>query len=196
MTEGPVLLYHGTVAHRFGLHVAIEAVGRLRERLPGVRLFIYGRYDPSYRKSLERLVEASGLGGCVSLGGYLPLEKVKEVIGEADIGVVPYLSDPFMNLALSTKTFEYVSMRLPVVASRLDSITSIFTDRSLEYFNPGNATDLADAIMRICRAPALRKDYIDNAAEAYEPISWPVMSKRYLKTINGLISRTDPRNGL
>lgn len=188
MLKGPVLLYHGTVARRFGLHVAVEAVGRLREKLPGARLFIYGRYDPSYKKELEELIEVSGLGGCVSLGGYLPLEKIKQVIDDADIGVVPYLNDTFMNLALSTKVFEYVSMRLPVVAARLNSITSIFDDRSLEYFDPGSATDLADAISRICRAPALRKGYIQRASEAYASVSWPIMSKRYLGTINGLIS--------
>ncbi len=187
--KGPVLLYHGTVAKRFGLHVAIDAVNRVRETLPGARLFIYGKYDPSYRDELERIVRSEGLEGIVTLGGYLPLEKVTETIGGSDIGVVPYLSDPFMNLALSTKIFEYVSMRMPVVASRLDSITSVFDGKSIEYFEPGNADDLAVKLVRVCRAPASRKGYIERAARAYESMSWPVMSKRYLDEINGLISK-------
>jgi len=192
--RGPALLYHGTVAKRFGLHVAIEAVGLLKTRFPETRLSIYGKYDPSYREELEALVREKGLSGHVELGDYLPLDRVSEVIGTSDMGIVPYLDDPFMNLALSTKIFEYVCMRMPVVASRLDSIKSIFDEESIKYFTAGDTVDLAEQIEAFCASPEQRRSFTEKAAGAYEVVSWPVMSQRYLNTVNGLICE-EGKNG-
>lgn len=185
---GPALLYHGTVAKRFGLHIAIDAVAELREKMPETKLCIYGKYDPSYKAELQAQIKAKGLENNVTIGGFLGLSEIIEVINRSDFGVVPYLSDPFMNLALSTKIFEYVSMRMPVVASRLQSITSIFDDRSIMYFEPGNPNDLSKKIIEMCGNPEESRKYSEYASQAYSNISWPVMSERYIKTVNGLIS--------
>lgn len=194
--EGPVLLYHGTVARRFGLHVAIEAIGCLKKTHPGARLDIYGKYDPSYKKELKELVESKGLSGSVTINGFLGLDKVTAAIASSDMGVVPYLSDPFMDLALSTKIFEYVSMGMPVVAAGLDSIREIFEEGSIKYFRPGDASDMAEKIAEFCRRPAERRSYAEKAKNAYSAVSWPVMSERYLETVNSLMAGagTDARN--
>lgn len=186
--EGPVLLYHGTVAKRFGLHIAIEAVENLRKTFPTAKLNIFGKYDPSYKKELEELVEKKGLAGTVSINGYIQLDKVTEAIASSDIGVVPYLSDPFMNLALSTKIFEYVSMGMPVVAAGLDSIKEIFGEGSIKYFSPGDPVDMADKIEEFCQRPDERREFAKTAEKAYSAVSWQVMSSRYLETVNMLIS--------
>lgn len=186
--DGPRLLYHGTVARRFGLHIAIEAVAKMKETMPGTALMIYGTYDPSYKAELEWLIKKLKLEKNVSLGGFLLIDGIIEAINNADFGVVPYVSDPFMNLALSTKIFEYVCMRLPVAAARLQSITSIFDERSITYFNPEDPADLAQKVLELCEKPEMRKTLSENAHEAYKEISWPVMSDRYLKAVNGLIS--------
>lgn len=190
INEGPVLLYHGTVARRFGLHIAIESVENLRKTFPTARLNIFGKYDPSYKKALEELVAKKGLTDCISINGYLKLDKVTEAIASSDIGVVPYLSDPFMNLALSTKIFEYVSMGMPVVAAGLDSIKEIFGEGSIKYFRPGDPVDMADKIEEFCQRPEERREFAKKAEQAYSAVSWQVMSGRYLDTVNTLISGT------
>ena len=186
--EGPILLYHGTVARRFGLHVAIEALESLRKSFPTARLNIYGKYDPSYRAELYELVEKKGLAGCVSINGYLQLDRISEAIATSDIGVVPYLSDPFMDLALSTKIFEYVTMGMPVVAAGLDSLKAVFDERSIKYFSPGDPADMAEKISEFCSRPEERREFAERAEKAYSALSWPVMSGRYLETVNTLIS--------
>lgn len=185
---GPALLYHGTVARRFGLHVAIEAVGIIKKRYPSTTLRIYGKYDPTYRKELEELVASLGLRDAVTINGYLRLDSVGGEIAASDIGVVPYLKDQFMNLALSTKIFEYVSMGMPVVAAGLDSIREIFDEGEIDYFRPGDAADMAARVMDLCRRPERRRLLAERAALAYGSVSWPVMSERYLSAVNGLIS--------
>jgi len=186
---GAQLLYHGTVARRFGLHVAIEALHQLQEIIPHSELHIYGKYDPSYRVELERQIASLNLEKLVHLQNYVPLEKIVEVIEDSDVGIVPYLSDPFMNLALSTKTFEYVSMGLPVIASRLPSLTALFNDRSIHYFDPNNAQSLAQAVAGVCHHPTVSEEYAVRAARTYEDFSWPIMAQRYLDLITGIGAR-------
>jgi len=185
--EGPPrLLYHGTMAPRFGIHHLIDGIDRLRSSLGEVTLQLHGNYDTAYRRQLERQVQTLGLAGCVRFGEYLSLEKIRTVIDWADIGVVPYASDPFMDLALSTKVFEYIAMGLPVVVSRLPSVTGLFAEDCLQYFQPGDPEDLARKISELWADP-LRSDVLcANALAAYQPLAWPIMERRYLDVITRL----------
>ena len=145
----------GTVAKRFGISTVIEAVAQLQDVIPETKLEIYGKYDDSYFRELSEKIYSLRLKKYIVLGGYLSLEEISLKIEYSHIGIVPYLSDPFMNLALSTKTFEYVAMGLPVIASRLPSLTYIFDDKCINYFEPGNAKDLAKSILEFCLNPEL-----------------------------------------
>lgn len=187
IARGARLLYHGTVAERFGLEKAIEAVGHLQRKVPNSTLNIYGQYSPNYRITLQKKIRDLRLTDTVFLNGFRPLEEVHSIICNSDIGVVPYLSDPFMNLALSTKTFEYTATGLPVVASRLRSLTSIFDDKCITYADPHSAEDLADKIAMLCLDPDKRKSQAGSALSALPAISGSVMIGRYLGLIQGLI---------
>ena len=185
--KGLHLLYHGTVTERFGLAQAIEAVALLKSRIPRTTLSIFGKYDPSYRERLEREIKELGLDGQVSLGGWCNPRQISEIIRGADIGLVPYLKDEFMNLALSTKTFEYATTGLPVVASRLNSISSHFDGQSIQFFEPGNAADMADKIHELSLSPDRRRTMVQHARTALDEISGSVMEQRYLAMMHKLI---------
>ena len=150
ITAGVKLIYHGTVAERFGVVVAVKAIHLLQNSLPNAQLFVYGKYDQYYRKLLEKTIVELDLSKRVFLNGYRPLYWLYEAMKDIDIGVVPYLSDEFMNLALSTKGFEYAAAGLPMVAARLASMQSVFEDDCLSYFEPGDPYDLADKIVDLC----------------------------------------------
>jgi len=183
------LLYHGSVKERFGVHTAIEALSMVAKEVPGATLRIHGRYDPSYRDRLEALIGRLELRDRVHLGEYLSLESVRELMLGADMGLVPYLSDPFMDIALSTKSFEYVAMGLPVVSSRLPSMQSIFDEQSVAYFAPGSAAEMAARIVELCRRPEERQQMVRRASASCRDISWPAMEKRYVDLIEELARR-------
>jgi glycosyltransferase involved in cell wall biosynthesis len=180
------LLYHGTVAHRFGLHVLLDAVKELQASVPGTTLRVHGNYDPSYLQFLKERTASLGLERLVAWEGYRPLEELVHIFTTADIGVVPYLRDPFMEIALSTKTFEYVATGLPVAASRLPSLTSMFDERALAYFAPGDARELARRVTSLCEAPEARRAQCERAFAAYGEVAWPVMRARYLALVTRL----------
>lgn len=187
ITRGAKLLYHGTVAHRFGLIEAIEAVSLLQNHIPEAELHIYGRYDTSYRAELENRIEAWNLTNSVFLHGLRNLEEIYEIIQSSDIGVVPYRNDDFMNLALPTKLFEYAASGLPVVASRLRSIEEFFDEGSVRYAEPESPADLAEKIAQLCAKPELRESQVERARITYAKVSSDVMGRQYMDLIQKLM---------
>jgi glycosyltransferase involved in cell wall biosynthesis len=187
--RGARLLYHGTIKERFGLVKAIEALAMIQDRIPGSRLDLYGQYDPSYKNELTARIKALGLENQAFLHGWRSLEEIREIIREADIGIVPYLSDDFMNLALSTKTFEYTSCGLPVIASKLRPVTSIFSEDCICFSEPGSAEEIADRIVELCHDPRRRENQSRSAIKALEPMSGAVMIRRYVDLIQNLIKK-------
>lgn len=187
ITRGLSLLYHGTVAERFGLTNAIRAVSLLQERLPETTLRIHGKYDPSYRQRLERMIGQLKLEGKVQLHGWCHSHQLAEIIRGADIGLAPYLEDEFMSLALSTKTFEYAATGLPIVATRLDSTAAIFSEDAIQFCAPNSAEDLADKIYTLSLDPQRRQAQTRRAQAILEQISGTVMEQRYLTMMKGLM---------
>ncbi|HDY86693.1 MAG TPA: glycosyltransferase [bacterium] len=177
------LLYHGSVAKRFGLSNAIKAVAIVQKTIPETTLTIYGFYEPSHLNELKRLVDQLELKRYVKFNNYVSLEKINEIIDESDIGVVPYFKDSFMNLALSTKSFEYALKGLPIVASRLPPMKSIFDEDCVYYYDPDNHEELAEKIIEFCHNPELRKKCVEKSIEVYQAYSWPIMAERYCNLI-------------
>ena len=184
---GAKLIYHGSVAERFGLHVAIKSMQYINNRIPGSTLSIYGSYDASYKIYLEDQIKELNLEDNVFLMGTFSLEKIYGFIQQSDFGIVPYLDNLYMNLALSTKMFEYNASLLPVVASKLRSFSKIFDNDSIAFIEPESAFDLADKVIKLCYNPDKRKKLAENAFITMQSISWQVMSDRYINLINSTI---------
>jgi len=185
--ENAKIIYHGTVAERFGIHIAIDAMPIVLKKIPKSVLYVYGYYLPSYKKELEKQIEENGLSENVKLLESVSLDKISKVISIMDIGIVPYISTHFMNLALSTKAFEYISSKLPVIASRLKSIKELFSEKSIHYCIPGDAADLAEKVVEICSNTELRKKNQERALQEFSTVSGSVMAEKYLQLIRRYI---------
>jgi glycosyltransferase involved in cell wall biosynthesis len=90
--DTPVLLFFGFIREYKGLHVLLEAMPRIREEIPRVRLVIAGEaYDDAERyRSLIR--EHDLEDAVVWHDGYIPGDDVPAYFGAADLVVQPYVS--------------------------------------------------------------------------------------------------------
>lgn len=88
----PVLLFFGFIRRYKGLHVLLDAMPEVIERLPDVRLVVAGEFydDPApYHAQIRR----HGLGDHVLLRpDYIPQDEVARYFSAADVVVQPYLS--------------------------------------------------------------------------------------------------------
>ncbi|WP_295540993.1 glycosyltransferase family 4 protein [uncultured Thiohalocapsa sp.] len=181
------LLYHGTIAERFGLHLLLEALPLIRSRHRDVSLRLYGKIDPSYQRRLTQIVREFGLSQHVEFAGWRPAAALMDCFREADLAVVPYLHDAFMDLAVSTKTFEYAAAGLPVVATRLQAMTSIFPEDSITYVAPNDSEALARGVLQLAADPARQAHQSRAAYAAQQQLSGEVMAERYTTLVERML---------
>ena len=187
ITNGVKLIYHGTIAERFGLHNVISAMPILLKDVPDSILNIYGRYEGSYLIKLKNLVSDLNLSENVNLNGRINREQIPNLINNHDIGIVPYLQTDYMNLALPTKAFEYIATGLPLISTKLKDLYETFDDSCITYVEDSDSQQFAGAISFICFNPGLSKNRVEAAYQKLSEISGKVMKERYISLYDSLI---------
>ena len=149
--DGFRLIYHGTFAERNGLDLAIQAVDRVRNDIPGIHLSLVGRGE--YLPHMKRMIEELGLGRHVSIEDLHLAEELPEIILSCHLGIAPLRSTVFTDTGLPTKLMEYAALGLPAIASRTTANQVYFSDTNVEFFEPGNVDDLARCILMLYHNP-------------------------------------------
>lgn len=181
-TGGPfTLLYVGTVAKRYGLHICIQALPRLTAAIPGVKLRIIRKIRDE-GQALEECLDLAhqlGVADRVQVEGPTGLEAMPSIMAHADLGVYPALRDIHMDAALSLKIPEMATVRLPIVATRLSVLEDLFGDDAIAFVPPDDPKALADTILELYRAPDLREHLARNASLRSAELSWELQYDEY-----------------
>ena len=190
MADGELRLVHHSALQRiYGLEVAIAAMAVLRAdgAAPPVRLDVYG--DGPYRPRIEAAVDGHGVADMVQLHGWVSIDELPALLAAADIGLVPSLPEPYMQLSLSTKLLEYVAMGVPVIASDLATFHAHFDGAAIRYVPGGKPRALADAIREVGADPGAATTRAAEARRQAEPYAWAIQSRRYLDVVGELVNR-------
>ena len=113
------IVYHGTIAHRLGIDLIVQAMARVVDRIPA-ELWIYGSGD--YLPEALALSSQLGLEEKVHFSRtFFPVEQIPEMVCGMDLGIIGnrrnLACDRYM---LPVKLLEYVYLGVPVVAPRLE----------------------------------------------------------------------------
>jgi glycosyltransferase involved in cell wall biosynthesis len=181
-TAQPRFVYHGTIAERLGLDIAVEAFVRVLEVYPEARFDVYG--DGDYGARLEALIQKNGLAGRMNFSRkFFHVDEVPSLIRGATVGVICNRRDRATEYMLPVKLIEYVYLGIPVVAPDLMVIRHYFTDDAVAYFNPGDAAELANRLIELCRDESKRLAYAQRAKAFVSMYSWDRLKEDLFKTI-------------
>ena len=182
-----VIGFVGSFGPWHGAKRLAEAFVKVAEELPQARLLLVGEGEelPAVRKTLRAEIEA----GRVVLAGRIAPSEIPAHLDACDAlasphvplpGDVPFFGSP-------TKLFEYMAAGRPIVASRLGQIGDVLEhERTALMVEPGDAGQLADALVRLAHDAELR-DRIGEAAraEAAERHTWTANAERVLSAAGG-----------
>ena len=179
------LVYAGALTPTYELDVVLDALAELRRLRPELRfaLELYGRGDaePALREQVERL----GLAEDVRFHGRIPIAEVAPAIAAADIGLAPTRRNPFTEMSLSTKVFEYGALARPIVASDLPLVERTFGPGAITTYRSGDPADLARAILEQVDDPAGRTARVAATSDRVGQLAWAHEADR----LAGLIDR-------
>ena len=182
---GMQLIYHGTVAKRNGLEVAIRAISTMKPDLPEITLRIIGDGDDIER--LSTLVKELELQEVVKIDkGLVPMEQLIPIIQNADVGIIPILYDDFTKFMLPVKLLEYVALGKPVICSKTETIEAYFDNSMVQFTTPGNIAELAEAIRFLYGNPHRRIELSTNSEKFNREYNWEKQKQIYFQLIDGL----------
>lgn len=193
-----IVLYPGSLNRHQGLDLAIAAMPLLVREFPRVELHIYG--DGAAQPELEEQARLLNLGNTIRFFPPVSIDEVSELMANADIGIVTKKAEGFGDQAYSTKIMEFMSQGLPVVVSRTRIDTLYFDESDVEFFESGNADDLARAIRRVILDQTHREQLSRTGLAYARTNSWDTMKEIYIDIVDRLTmtgfpsSETVPRS--
>jgi len=146
--DAVIVGWTGVIRDWHGLDLLLEAI----TPLSGARLLIVG--DGPGRPAIESRAQSLGIAGRVAITGRVPHDEMPAHVAAMDVAVV---ADDRTGVASPMKLLEYMAMARAVVAPRLPNIEDVIVDGATGVlFTPGDAASLADALVTLAGAPAVR----------------------------------------
>lgn len=179
-----VVVCHGTIADRYGQDTIIDAARLLREQIPELRVILTGR--GSADAALLKGIADHGLCETVRYEGWVSQARLNNILYSADVGIVAQKASAYSHLVHTNKMVDYWIFGLPVIASRLRAVSALYGDDVLEYFEPGDAASLAEAIGRLRNDPQRRDELARNGRRAQLKNGWTTQRVTYLGVFDAL----------
>jgi len=181
-----VIMYHGSLVERNGLDLAIEALARVRDSIPGVELRVFGARTAFLDRMME-YAKAKNVEGLVHFLGPRRLEDLVKEIERCNLGVIPNHRNVFTDINTPTRIFEYLAVGKPVIAPSTPGITDYFDGESLLFFQSGDAGDLAGQMEYAFSHPREILKIAQNGQKVYLAHTWERERQTLLDRINGLL---------
>jgi glycosyltransferase involved in cell wall biosynthesis len=148
----------GWFDHWDRLDLLINVFADLLPRHPDARLLLIG--DGPVTPSLRERARERGVQDKVVFTGAVPRQQVFDYISLLDIAVLPHSND----FGSPVVMFEFMGLRIPVVAPRLEPILDVQRDNETALlFEPLNREQCMVAIERLLKSPELRTRLTDQA---------------------------------
>jgi glycosyltransferase involved in cell wall biosynthesis len=141
--SAPIIGWVGSFGPWHGAPVLIRALALMR---PDARLVLIG--DGVERSECEQLARALNVDARIEWTGRIPHQQAVQRLADCDVLASPHVPIPGQPFFGSpTKLFEYMAIGRPIVASRLDQIGEVLSDRrNARLVPPGDPDALAVAI--------------------------------------------------
>jgi len=212
------LLYVGGIAPHKGLHVLLDALPAVLQRLPGVRLDLVGPpsqlpldwlptlgnpdemakllpfYDgKQYVLHLKEQIARLKLTDSVLFWGPVSREELVRLYREADLFVFPSLWNELFGMPAA----EAMSSGVPVVASRIAGLPeAVEHGKTGLLVDPGSPSRLADAIIRLLEDDHLRQSMGRAGRQrVLERFTWEKIAQDLMGRYEELLTAGNGRKG-
>ncbi|NTV31266.1 glycosyltransferase family 4 protein [candidate division WWE3 bacterium] len=150
----PKITFIGQLYPRKGVLYLLEAMKRIVQVFPNVRLELAGQDPTPHQSNLrqyKQLASQLGIEQSITWLGYR--DDIARVLSCTDVFVLPSLEEPFGRVLI-----EAMALKIPVVATRVGGIPEIVVDQQTGLLvPPSNSTALADAIITLLANDSVRE---------------------------------------
>ena len=156
-----VITFHGGIKQHDGLHLLLEAVRSIKERIP-IKVIIIG--SGSVCNALQTLSEKYNIQDNIIFTGTLNHEDIPAYLSISSAGIIARL---LWQGDIAASMMECMSSGIPLICADLDGIEQHFTDRkNILLFKTGSSADLGRRIEQMYTDKDLYRTIRENSREA------------------------------
>jgi glycogen(starch) synthase len=181
LPEEKIVLFVGRLVYEKGIHVLINAVPKILEKVNAKFIIVGSGY---MKEQLLNIVRSMGLEHKVLFEGFMDEETLLKLQMCADVSVVPSLFEPFGIVAL-----EAMAAKSPVVASDTGGLSEIIEhDVTGVKVYPNNPESLAWGITKVLLDENYRKRLRENAyRRVQEKYDWAKIAQQTKRIYEGVL---------
>lgn len=166
LTDCFVAGYVGTHGLAHGLDTLIDAAMLLARRPEAARIRIVLLGDGARKSELVARANDLGLSNILFIDS-VPKQDVPDYWALLDVSIIHLKRDPLFTTVIPSKLFESMAMGVPILHGVLGESAAIIQREEVgETFEPENAGQLADALLRLAQDSALLARYRANTLSA------------------------------
>lgn len=178
------VVFHGTIAERFGLAEVIEELS----------LINYGNFDftiigeGDYSRVLKDLIKRLDLNNKINfINKFYPVKELPNILKGYHLGLVSYKISDATQYMLPLKFLEYFSMGIPALCIRNKAILYYFNEDDAFFFNLEKKGELRELILRILRNRKLLEEKRQKIIAKREKFYWENEAIKYKNIVKSLI---------
>jgi glycosyltransferase involved in cell wall biosynthesis len=180
--ENPIILSVGCASIWKGLPYLIRSMVDVTAKLPDAKLIVVG--SKRYKSQMQLLARDLGIQENVLFPGLVTREELSSYYSACDVVAMPTTCEGFPIVVL-----EAMASGRPVVASRVGGIPeAIETGSNGILFDPGNISQLAQALLCLLEDEPLRRDMGHKARLVAETnYDWKKITETYIAEFKRLL---------
>jgi glycosyltransferase involved in cell wall biosynthesis len=165
MPEGFRVMFAGNIGVAQDFETIVAAAEKLRGE-KSIHWVIIG--DGRTLRWVEQEIERRGLSATVHLLGRHPVQSMPRFFALADVMLVTLKEDPVFALTVPSKIQSYFACARPVLAALDGEGARVIQEAGAGIaVKTGDATALADAVLRFCRMPAPEREAMGRRGADY-----------------------------
>lgn len=179
------IVYLGGISEYDGLDVLLRAFQIVVRKYENLELVIATFAGEDKIASSRKMCTYLGLDKNVRFVSSITGQVARSLVRNSNIGVIPRRQTLSTNLTTSSVIFLYFSEGKPVVVPRLKAISELVSEEA-SFYEPGNFTSLADALIRLISDDRLREKLRIYSLKMRDDFSREKMCEKLVNIIKSL----------
>lgn len=179
-----VVMFTGTPQNHKGVIELIDAVSEAKKEVENLRLvFVGGDPKSEYLKSLKKRA-----GGGAVFKGYVPHDKMPNVLASADIIAIPQRDEPYAKAQIPAKLFDAMAMAKTIIATQVSDMDLILGNDAGFLVSPNDTKSLEEKVIYVTENLEEAEKIGKNARKiCIEKYSYEVIERPLLKLVKDLM---------
>ena len=152
-----ILFYFGVISQRRGVFTVIEALDKLKDKVPAIKLLLIGPADKAEKEKFLKTINTPKLKKHITWFPWKNIRLLPSYINISDICLSPIVKNDQHESGVANKVFQYMLFERPLIVSDCKPQTKIVTEEQCGLvFKSENAEDLSQKVITLYQKKEMR----------------------------------------